>query len=35
MEYYIYDIPLFVVNAPEGSVDIPGFCEEVEETRPR
>ena len=35
MEYYIYDIPLFVVNAPEGSVDIPGFCEEVEETLPR
>ena len=34
-EYYIYDIPLFVVNPPEESVDIPSFCKEVEEIIPR
>jgi len=31
MEYYIYDIPVFIINDPEPSVDIPHFCEEVEE----
>ncbi len=35
MEYYIYNIPLFVVNEPEESVDIPAFCEEVESILPR
>ena len=35
MEYYIYNIPLFIVNAPEESVDLPAFCEEVEDTIPR
>tara|TARA_R110002020_G_scaffold140120_4_gene311394 strand:+ start:422 stop:1045 length:624 start_codon:yes stop_codon:yes gene_type:complete len=35
MEYYIYNIPVFVIHSPEESVDIPLFCEEVEETIPR
>mgnify|MGYP003114468455 CR=1 FL=1 len=35
MEYYIYNIPLFVVNEPEESVDIPSFCAEVEEYTPQ
>jgi hypothetical protein len=35
MEYYIYNIPLFIVNEPEESVDLPSFCEEVEETIPQ
>ncbi len=30
MEYYIYNIPVFVVDEPEESVDIPFFCQEVE-----
>ncbi len=34
-EYYIYNIPLFVLNTPEESVDIPAFCEEVEEILPQ
>ena len=34
MEYYIYNIPLFVVNEPEEGVDLPGFCQEVEEILP-
>jgi len=34
MEYYIYDIPLFIVNDPGESVDLPAFCEEVESTIP-
>jgi len=35
MEYYIYDIPLFIVEEPEETVDIPEFCHQVEETLPR
>ena len=31
MEYYIYNIPVFVTDTPEESVDIPTFCVEVEE----
>jgi len=34
MEYYIYNIPLFVMSEPEASVDIPSFCQEVEECVP-
>jgi len=30
MEYYIYHIPVFVVDQPSPMVDIPAFCEEVE-----
>ena len=30
MEYYIYNVPVFVVNDTEPTVDIPTFCEEVE-----
>jgi len=35
MEYYIYDIPLFVVNPPEADISLPAFCEEVEATIPQ
>ena len=35
MEHYIYNIPLFLIEAPPDSVDIPTFCEEVESTIPR
>ena len=35
MEYYIYNIPLFLVNEVGASVDIPEFCAEVEEHLPR
>ena len=35
IEYYIYDIPVFVVEALEPDVDIPTFCAEVEQTLPR
>mgnify|MGYP003677957323 FL=1 len=34
MEYYIYNIPVFVVNEPDESVDIAAFCAEVEEYLP-
>jgi len=34
-EYYIYNIPLFVLNETQESVDIPTFCQEVEEILPR
>ena len=34
MEYYIYHIPVFVVNEPDEGVDIPEFCHEVEEYLP-
>tara|TARA_R110000824_G_scaffold383486_1_gene577088 strand:+ start:168 stop:785 length:618 start_codon:yes stop_codon:yes gene_type:complete len=34
MEYYIYNVPLFVVDAPPPDVDIPAFCQEVEEYLP-
>ena len=35
MENYIYNIPVFVVDESDSGVDIPVFCEEVEETLPR
>jgi len=31
MEYYIYHIPLFLVNSVDETIDIPSFCEDVEE----
>jgi hypothetical protein len=31
IEYYIYNIPVFIVNETEDSVSIPEFCKEVEE----
>ena len=34
MEYYIYNIPVFVMDELEDGVDLPGFCEEVEELLP-
>ena len=34
MEYYIYNIPVFVTDSPEESVDIPTFCTEAEEFMP-
>jgi hypothetical protein len=35
MEYYIYNIPVFVVNEPSPEeVDLPAFCQEVESTIP-
>jgi len=34
VEYYIYNIPVFIVNEPEEGVDIPVFCQEVEEILP-
>lgn len=33
-EYYIHNIPLFVVDEPDSGVDIGQFCLEVEETLP-
>ncbi len=35
MEYYIYDIPVFVIDQPAESVDVPAFCTEVEEHIPQ
>ena len=35
MEYYIYNIPLFVVNPVESSIDLPHLCKEIEELVPR
>jgi len=35
MEYYIYDIPVFVIDPPNEDLDIPEFCAEVEEYLPR
>ncbi len=34
MEYYIHNIPVFVTDKPEESVDIPTFCVEAEEFIP-
>ena len=34
MEYYIYNIPVFVVSAVPDSIDIPAFCQEVEDVLP-
>jgi len=31
MEYYIYDVPVFVMTEVSPSVDLPTFCEEIEE----
>jgi Fe-S cluster assembly ATPase SufC len=33
-EYYIHNIPLFVVDEPDSGVDIGQFCLEAEETLP-
>ncbi len=35
MEYYIYNIPVFVVNEPDPGVDIIAFCNEVESIIPQ
>jgi hypothetical protein len=35
IEYYIYHIPVYVVNDTPTSVSIPQFCEDVEEILPR
>jgi hypothetical protein len=34
MEYYIYNIPVFVLSTTPPGVDIPIFCQEVEEVLP-
>ena len=34
MEYYIHNIPLFILSPVPESVDIPSFCQEVEDTLP-
>jgi hypothetical protein len=34
MEYYIYNVPLFVVDEPPESVDLPAFCQEIEKYIP-
>lgn len=31
MEYYIYHIPVFIIDEPEEGVDIPAFCSDVED----
>lgn len=35
MEYYIYNIPVFVVEPPCDDVSIPAFCSDVEEYLPQ
>tara|TARA_Y100000310_G_scaffold211725_1_gene212450 strand:- start:206 stop:826 length:621 start_codon:yes stop_codon:yes gene_type:complete len=35
MEYYIYNIPVFVVNPPGANVNLPDFCAEVEALLPQ
>ena len=34
MEYYIYNVPVFVLEAVDENVDVPLFCTEVEEILP-
>ncbi|MBT6143650.1 hypothetical protein HOH51_04035 [bacterium] len=34
MEYYIYDVPVFVTAPLEEGIDLPGFCQEVEDILP-
>jgi len=34
MEYYIYNIPLHIINEVEESIDIPQFCVDIEELLP-
>lgn len=34
MEYYIYGIPVFLTETLQGGVNIPDFCQEVEEILP-
>ena len=34
MQHYIYNIPIFLTQVPEPGVDIPVFCQEVEEILP-
>jgi len=31
MEYYIYNVPVFIIDPPGEGVDVPVFCREVEE----
>jgi len=35
MEYYIHNIPLFVIDKLSPEIDLPSFCKEVEEIIPR
>jgi|TARA_R110001583_G_C5426668_1_gene388406 hypothetical protein len=35
MEYYIYNIPVWLTQVPQPGVDIPTFCQEVEEILPQ
>jgi len=35
MEYYIYDIPIFVIDEVSEDVNLPEFCQEVEEYLPQ
>jgi len=35
MEYFIYNVPVFVINDVAPEVDIPSFCQAVEQTIPR
>jgi hypothetical protein len=35
MEYYIYNIPVWITQIPQPGVDIPTFCQEVEEILPQ
>ena len=34
MEYYIYNVPVFVLGEVEASVDLPTFCQDVEDVLP-
>ena len=34
VEYYIHHVPVFVVNSPDDSVDIPLFCQQAEDILP-
>jgi hypothetical protein len=35
MEYYIYNIPVWLTQVPDAAVDVPAFCQEVEEIIPQ
>ena len=35
MEYYIHNIPLFVIDEVQPDIDLPSFCKEVEELIPQ
>ena len=34
MEYYIYNVPVFVMGQVDDDIDLPAFCQEVEEILP-